>query len=51
MLIGQYGFPIFVAVWLLIKASVDSNKIVEAINGMKEAVIILTTLFEKERLK
>lgn len=40
--IGQVGFPIFVAVWMLIKSSKDNEKITTAINELKTAIMILS---------
>lgn len=41
-LISQMGFPIFVAVWLLWKGDQQNRQIVEALNDLKTAVMLLT---------
>lgn len=41
-LISQMGFPIFVAVWLLWKGDQQNKQIVEALNDLKTAVMLLT---------
>lgn len=41
-LISQMGFPIFVAVWLLWKGDQQNKQIVDALNELKTAVLLLT---------
>ena len=41
-IIGNLGFPIFVAVWMLYKSSSDSADIRSAISELKEAIVVLT---------
>lgn len=41
-LISQMGFPIFVAVWLLWKGDQQNRQIVEALNDLKTAVMLLS---------
>lgn len=41
-IIGNLGFPIFVAVWMLYKSSSDSADMRSAISELKEAIVILT---------
>lgn len=43
-LIGQLGFPIFVALYMLIKGSKDSELLRESVNDLKVAITELTTL-------
>lgn len=40
--IGNLGFPIFVAVWMLYKSSSDSADMRSAISELKEAIVVLT---------
>lgn len=40
--IGTLGFPIFVAVWMLMKGSKDSQELKQAVNEMTTAVKILS---------
>ncbi len=42
-IIGQLGFPIFVAVFMLIKGSKDNEKITVALNELKEAILLLNS--------
>lgn len=37
-LIGQLGFPMFVAVWMLIKQSKDTQALTEAIKNLNTAI-------------
>lgn len=46
-MIGNLGFPIFVAVWMLYKSSKDSEDMREAINELKEAITVLTEKIDK----
>ena len=41
-IIGNLGFPIFVAVWMLYKSSSDSADMRSAISQLKEAIVVLT---------
>lgn len=41
-LISQMGFPIFVAVWLLWKGDQQNKQIVDALNELKTAVLLLS---------
>lgn len=41
--IGQLGFPIFVAVYMLLKSSKDNEKITTALNELKEAILLLNS--------
>ena len=41
--IGQVGFPIFVAVWMLYKTSKNSEETRDAINELKIAITTLTS--------
>ena len=41
-IIGNLGFPIFVAVWMLYKSSSDSADMRSAISELKEAIVVLT---------
>lgn len=40
-IIGQLGFPIFVAVWMLMKSSKDNEKMTTAINELKTAIQVM----------
>lgn len=40
--IGQIGFPIFVAVWMLYKSSKDSEEMRESIDKLEKAITTLT---------
>lgn len=46
-LIGNLGFPIFVAVWMLYKSSKDSEEMRSAITELKEAITVLTEKIDK----
>lgn len=46
-MIGNLGFPIFVAVWMLYKSSKDSEEMRGAINELKEAITVLTEKIDK----
>ena len=48
-IIGNLGFPIFVAVWMLYKSSSDSADIRSAISELKEAIVILTDKLNNDR--
>ena len=48
-IIGNLGFPIFVAVWMLYKSSSDSADMRSAISGLKEAIVILTDKLNNDR--
>jgi hypothetical protein len=43
-LIGQYGFPAFVAIWFMVKSSKDSEKMTQALTELK---IVIEKLTEK----
>lgn len=43
-LIGQLGFPIFVALYMLIKGSKDSELLRESVNELKIVITELTAL-------
>lgn len=45
--IGNLGFPIFVAIWMLYKSSKDSEEMRSAINELKEAITVLTEKIDK----
>ena len=47
-LIGQYGFPIFTAIWFMVKSSQDSKNMTEALTKLTEAIVVLQT---KEAVK
>lgn len=47
--IGNLGFPIFVAIWMLYKSSSDSAEMRSAISELKEAIVILTDKLENDR--
>ena len=44
--ISNLGFPIFVAIWMLYKSSKDNEKMMEAINELKNAITLLTAEFK-----
>lgn len=48
-IISQLGFPIFVAMYMLIKASKDSEKTNETISQLTVAITELTTLIKGEK--
>ncbi len=48
-IIGNLGFPIFVAVWMLYKSSSDSADMRSAISELKEAIVILTDKLNNDR--
>ena len=41
-IIANLGFPIFVAVWMLYKASSDNENMRSAISELKDAIVIFT---------
>lgn len=41
--ISQIGFPIFVAVWMLYKTSKDSAEMKTSIDGLRNAITVLTS--------
>ena len=47
--IGNLGFPIFVAVWMLYKSSCDSADMRSAISELKEAIVVLTEKLDNDR--
>lgn len=47
-IIGNLGFPIFVAVWMLYKSSSDSADMRSAISELKEAIVVLTDKLEHD---
>ena len=47
-IIGNLGFPIFVAVWMLYKSSSDSADMRSAISELKEAIVVLTDKFDHD---
>ena len=47
--IGNLGFPIFVAVGLLYKSSTDSSDMRSAISELKEAIVVLTEKLDNDR--
>ena len=47
-IIGNLGFPIFVAVWMLYKSSSDSADMRSAISDLKEAIVILTDKLDND---
>ena len=48
-IIGNLGFPIFVAVWMLYKSSNDSADMRSAISELKEAIVVLTEKLDNDR--
>ena len=44
--ISNVGFPVFVAVWMLYKSSKDNEKMMDTINELKNAIILLTAEFK-----
>ena len=48
-IIGNLGFPIFVAVWMLYKSSSDSANMRGAISELKEAIVVLTEKLDNDR--
>ena len=48
-IIGNLGFPIFVAVWMLYKSSNDSADMRSAISELKEAIVVLTDKLDNDR--
>lgn len=48
-IIGNLGFPIFVAVWMLYKSSSDSADMRGAISELKEAIVVLTDKLDNDR--
>lgn len=49
--IGNLGFPIFVAVWMLYKSSKDNEHMTETINELKNAITLLTAEFKHHNVK
>lgn len=47
-IIGNLGFPIFVAVWMLYKSSNDSADMRSAISQLKEAIVVLTDKLDND---
>ena len=47
-IIGNLGFPIFVAVWMLYKSSTDSADMRAAISELKEAIVVLTDKLDND---
>lgn len=47
-IIGNLGFPIFVAVWMLYKSSNDSADMRSAISELKEAIVVLTDKLDND---
>lgn len=47
-IIGNLGFPIFVAVWMLYKFSKDSEDMRSAISELKEAIVVLTEKLDND---
>jgi hypothetical protein len=47
-LIGQYGFPIFVAMWYMFKQSQDTKAMTEALGKL---TTVITILVERESVK
>ena len=47
-IIGNLGFPIFVAVWMLYKSSSDSENMRSAISELKEAIVVLTEKLDND---
>jgi hypothetical protein len=45
-IINQVGFPIFVAIWMLVKDQSEKKQTREVLNGLKEAI---NSLKEKMR--
>lgn len=48
-IISQLGFPIFVALYMLVKTSKDSEKTNETISQLTVAITELTTLIKGEK--
>ena len=48
-IISQLGFPIFVALYMLVKTSKDSEKTNETISQLTVAITKLTTLIRGEK--
>lgn len=48
-IIGNLGFPIFVAIWMLYKSSNDSADMRSAISELKEAIVVLTEKLDNDR--
>ena len=48
-IIGNLGFPIFVAIWMLYKSSSDSTDMRSAISELKEAIVVLTDKLDNDR--
>lgn len=46
-LIGSYGFPIFITVWLLVKSSKENEATRQSMNALQQAVTELTTSLKK----
>ena len=49
--ISNLGFPIFIAVWMLYKSSKDNERMMNAINELKNAIILLTAEFKHHNVK
>ena len=47
-IIGNLGFPIFVAVWMLYKSSNDSAEMRSAISELKQAIVVLTEKLDND---
>jgi len=39
--ISQVGFPIFVAVWMLVRGSKDSRELRDAVNSLRTAIEVM----------
>lgn len=48
-MIGNLGFPVFVACWMLYKSSKDSEDMRSAITDLKEAITVLTEKIDNDR--
>ena len=48
-IIGNLGFPIFVAIWMLYKSSSDSADMRSAISELILAIVVLTEKLDNDR--
>ena len=47
-IVGSLGFPIFVAIYMLMKLSKDSESICECLNKLERVIAVLTERIEKK---
>ncbi|MEM3713466.1 MAG: hypothetical protein QXF82_00800 [Nitrososphaeria archaeon] len=50
-IIGSIGFPVFVAIWFMVKSSQDAAKMTQALNELRDAILILNSKFDNKQVK